>query len=621
MVRTRFVAAVLCVGAASCSFAANSSTTKGSPTDVAASLVGQAIAAGVQGDYASRAQLLAEAVRIAPDYAPARWQSGQVACDGEWVSVADAQRRAAENPLLQERAEAMQQWQESPAAHLQAARWCRDRGLKDEARYHWTMLLQNQPDSREALDALDARWIGGELVLNDEVAQRREAQRERSRAVRETKSRLAGWEARIARDDTPDAQLALDEVRTFDRLEAIPAMEEVSLAPAPARQRDADARRRFSLAFVEALSAHSDQAATESLARHALASPFEEVRNEATWQLAERPWHNFVPMLLDELQPKVELWQNVSVTPGGDVHYQAEIEVAGREADYGLEIRDSVWAHDLEGPLFWTRPKALTAGKVSAEHRLRQALHDLSHDVDRALASFSNRATSLATEVAERNSYRQSRNDALTGVLTGATGHELGDDPQQWWEWWQGLNEFETGFDRPYYHQEDVHSRHNCYRCPKGIVVPSCFTGGTPVWTKTGKQPIESLRPGDFVLSQDVETGELGYQPVLDTTVRRPSPVLRIEVAGEQIEMTLGHPAWVVGQGWRMAKELVVGDRLQHIAGDAEVMESAPVSPAEAYNLVVAETSTYFVGHIGLLVHDNTPRRATTAKSPGWDGR
>jgi len=38
---------------------------------------------------------------------------------------------------------------------------------------------------------------------------------------------------------------------------------------------------------------------------------------------------------------------------------------------------------------------------------------------------------------------------------------------------------------------------------------------------------------------------------------------------------------------------------------------------AEAYNLIVADFNTYFVGKGGILVHDNTPRRPTRATVPG----
>ena len=36
-----------------------------------------------------------------------------------------------------------------------------------------------------------------------------------------------------------------------------------------------------------------------------------------------------------------------------------------------------------------------------------------------------------------------------------------------------------------------------------------------------------------------------------------------------------------------------------------------------AYNLIVADFNSYFVGEHGILVHDNTPRRPTAAAVPG----
>ena len=145
----------------------------------------------------------------------------------------------------------------------------------------------------------------------------------------------------------------------------------------------------------------------------------------------------------------------------------------------------------------------------------------------------------------------------------------------------------------------------------------SCFAAGTPVWTKTGLRPIEQLEIGDLVLAQNATTGELTYKPVIARTVRPPSPLRTIAVDGEEIEATLGHPFWVVGVGWRMAKELEDGASLHGVSGSSTVGRIEPRDDAEAYNLVVADFGTYFVGKTGLLVHDNTPRQAGSGKLPG----
>jgi hypothetical protein len=36
-----------------------------------------------------------------------------------------------------------------------------------------------------------------------------------------------------------------------------------------------------------------------------------------------------------------------------------------------------------------------------------------------------------------------------------------------------------------------------------------------------------------------------------------------------------------------------------------------------AYNLIVADFGTYFIGERGVLVHDNTPRESTASIIPG----
>ena len=144
-----------------------------------------------------------------------------------------------------------------------------------------------------------------------------------------------------------------------------------------------------------------------------------------------------------------------------------------------------------------------------------------------------------------------------------------------------------------------------------------CFARGTPVWTKTGQRPIELLELGELVLAQNVNTGELAYKPVIGRTVRPPTEILKLQVIGEEIRTTRGHLFWVAGTGWRMAKELEDGAPLRGVAGSIRMNAVESSGQEQAYNLVVADFNTYFVGETGLLVHDNTPRTPTRATVPG----
>jgi intein/homing endonuclease len=114
---------------------------------------------------------------------------------------------------------------------------------------------------------------------------------------------------------------------------------------------------------------------------------------------------------------------------------------------------------------------------------------------------------------------------------------------------------------------------------------------------------------GDFVLTRDMQTGELSYRNVIATTTRKPSPMLRIVVNDRELRTTLGHPFWAAGRGWRMAKELEPGDLLHTVGGLAEIASISPSHEEPAHNLIVEGANDYFVGEVGLLVHDNTPRR------------
>ena len=48
-----------------------------------------------------------------------------------------------------------------------------------------------------------------------------------------------------------------------------------------------------------------------------------------------------------------------------------------------------------------------------------------------------------------------------------------------------------------------------------------------------------------------------------------------------------------------------------------EKLEADPSNAGLAYNLIVADYNSYFVGDRGILVHDNTPRMPTAAILPG----
>jgi hypothetical protein len=167
--------------------------------------------------------------------------------------------------------------------------------------------------------------------------------------------------------------------------------------------------------------------------------------------------------------------------------------------------------------------------------------------------------------------------------------------------------------DREVAYDSNIYYDYYFVRNPK----MSCFAKGTAVWTLSGAVKIEGIKAGDRVLSQHPETGELTYKGVLATTLRPPSEMLTIRAGKSSVTATLGHPFFVVGHGWRMAKQLKEGDKIATLGGTLPIREIKPAESAEAHNLVAADFGTYFVGDERLFVHDNSPIQPARLDLPG----
>ncbi len=125
----------------------------------------------------------------------------------------------------------------------------------------------------------------------------------------------------------------------------------------------------------------------------------------------------------------------------------------------------------------------------------------------------------------ELNRITEERNAAIRHLLVTNTQTDQGDDPHAWWTWWINYNELHYSPERRtnYYGSEATYYDYVHYN---GVFWTrgSCFVAGTPVWTLTGPRPIESIQPGDRVLAQDPQTGELAFKMVQQTTIRPTTP-------------------------------------------------------------------------------------------------
>jgi hypothetical protein len=138
-------------------------------------------------------------------------------------------------------------------------------------------------------------------------------------------------------------------------------------------------------------------------------------------------------------------------------------------------------------------------------------------------------------------------------------------------------------------------------------IFAACFDGDTPVATETGFKRIDEIQVGDMIWSYNVETGEKSLKEVKQVFVKKSDELLHLETTEGEIDATINHPFYVTGKGWVAAGDLVVGDEVHTLDGDAGTVTGFKIEkldkPLSVYNLEVKDFQSYFVGD-GVLVHN-----------------
>lgn len=133
------------------------------------------------------------------------------------------------------------------------------------------------------------------------------------------------------------------------------------------------------------------------------------------------------------------------------------------------------------------------------------------------------------------------------------------------------------------------------------------------ITTATGLVAIEDIEPGDMVLSENPETGEIEYKTVLTTFENETDEITHITIRSgsglqEIIDATPQHPFYVEGRGWVEASALHAGMVIWFANGTRGTVEDISneglAEPVAVYNFEVEDFHTYFVGDSGVLVHN-----------------
>lgn len=557
-------------------------------------LVQQALAEEIDGSVTLRAELLNQALQRDPDFAPGRWCRGELEWDNQWVRFDTVPRLEEAKPDVAAYRELRAGTAHTDQDQLKLANWCRRHDLLRRERAHLTAALEASGDPNDPVlrERLGFERINGQWVTRQEL----ENTQKTARLFRDGFRRWQPKLKLIARQlDSPQLdvqQRAVEQLKAIQDPVALPALEAVFSS------------RNLSQArlLVEAMDGMTTHWAGVFLARQAVLSPFKTVRSEAAEALRARQPEEYAPSLLEALHTtiasRVDLYVGQSGVRLSHVLFQEN------QAYEQLALLESSTRF-----IYYVSP--LGRGRKVRQLNVNQQRRGAEEAVlDARLQAYARQRT-----VAMKNDVTRELNKAIGAVLSTATGIDLPPDPEKWWEWWLDYNQLCKDDEKPRQylraHQELIQ--------PMPIANPpmSCLRAGTPVWTDRGAVPVEEVQVGDLALARDSETGELAYKPVLRTTVRPPTELWNVHTEHDTFEATGGHTFWISGQGWLKLRDAQPGMRFHGATGPVRIEAIAQSRTEPAYNLVVADFHTYFVGASRILSHDPTFAQPTDLSVPG----
>ncbi len=574
---------------------------------------------------AERVKHLALAVLIKPDHARARGLLGLVAYRNGWqnpdlVAAKIGEDEAMAGALAEYNAR-REQTPDTVAAQWNLALWCEKKGLRAEMAAHLTTVTRLEPGYEAAWKKLGCirhhgRWMRLEQI-KAEIAET-EAQ---AAADRHWNTELVRWRTWLG--DEAQCAAAEEKLASVTDPRAVSAVYRTFAKGNPDRQAHA----------VRLLAQISAPKASKALALLAVSSESEEVRRSATDVLVTSDPRDFVDLLIDMLRDPVPYEVKPVKGPG----LPGSLMVAGREFntlrlysppplpkidyapgdlarfdEYGLlEITKDTGTIETSSPMpgireVHSRHQVIPIGRMREETRLeaRVAQKQLLEDVAK-VELHNDRATAI--------------NARIVPILQSVTGMNFADGPAQDWKaWWTDQQGYSYRSERVDPNKptmtENVALAYRRQSGPIDLTGPllgyrqghSCFGAGTRVRTLGGLRAIETLKVGDQVLTQDTQSGTLGYEPIVAVFHNAPNETYRLTLGTETVVVTGLHRFWKPGQGWVMARNLKPGQVVRTLGGLARVESVSLDQVRPVFNLEVARGQSFFVGEQGLLVHDNT---------------
>ncbi|MFQ5733649.1 MAG: polymorphic toxin-type HINT domain-containing protein [Planctomycetaceae bacterium] len=578
--------------------------------DSAAADVRRVLGLELHGDSIERDKRLKSVLRQSSDFAPARWQSGQVKSGKTWVRFDRLSIELSDDATRTEYRRLRDAAPNTVTGHLRMASWCAKHDLPQQRRAHLTALLEIQPDHPAARKALGHVRVGPVWMSKRQVRENRKLAKQAVQDLKKWAPKLKGIRDGWLSGDRARVNAARKRLWEIDDPAAIPAVELMIGYRSP----------RLAGVVVEYLGNIRHQESTVALARQAVFSPWTSIRKTAAAKLKSRKPEHFVPQVLTLTALPLESRRMLYVNRGGTLVYRHVFFQEGRNA------RSLIVFDHRQARINRKVPYVVSTGEATSEldtlfprlnryEWLTSHLRNRRSQID-AIQQAKELMWSHDRAANEAGGFQMELSRRIGDLLTTVSRQTFDGNVEQMWNWWDSYSEMESSGPKP------LHSR--LVRSTSVDIVESyefsrssCLAAGTPVWTDRGPVAIDKVRVGDCVLAKNVETGELAYKPVLKTTVRRARPLLKLDIGPRTINVTGGHPFWISGKGWMKARDVTDGMRMHDVTGTTAVRLTGTSKAEPTYNLVVADFHTYFVGEAKVLSHDVTPIEPTDALVPG----
>ena len=506
--------------------------------------------------------------------------------------------------------------------HWKLGLWCEEVGLDAEAKAHFSTVTRLEPSRDLAWKRLGYKKVGNRWVTDEQMTAEKAEADAQKKADLHWKPLLTRWHGWLRDKDKSRRERAAELLTTVTDPCAVPTLMSI-FGTGEAGDQDLAVK---TLGQIEA------GGSSRALAYFSVFGKSPEVRRAAAETLKRRDPRDFIGLLIGLIRDPMKY----EVKPGKNLGEVGELFVEGKRYNvrrvYGLNATqitrfpllpvrffDSSVPYDpfsiqnLETASA-SATVAVTNGRggmtTASNLTVLAARRDLQIAQQQAQQQFIINASQqqLASDINAVEAYNADAGEVdarVLPVLSAVTGQEATGTSDDWNKWWADQQGYV--YDPP-----STENKPTLNQFVTNPFLPAthtaCFAAGTPVRTRDGLKPIESIQVGDQVLSQDTKTGRLSFVPVLAVFHNKPSGTLKVGLSEtkESIVATGIHRFWKSGQGWVMARDLKVGDVLRTVGGTAKVSAVEPQAIQPVFNLEVGASQSYFVGTPGVLVHDNS---------------